>query len=82
MKNLKLIKRSENVNYAFNDDGKKTESTTQNVDFKIMDEGGAEIGSANVHQYGISMSINNPGGSIADNIAIVEAMFKNFSNNE
>lgn len=82
MKNLKLIKRSQNVNYAFNDEGKKTESTTQNVDFKVVDESGAEIGSANVHQYGISMSINNPGGSIDDNIAVVEAMFKNLSNND
>lgn len=75
MNKIKLVKRSENVNYIYNESGEKTPQLNS-VSYKVIDsESGNEIGSADCHGSGLSLSIYSGIQSIDDASAIIEKMF-------
>lgn len=75
MSKLKLVKRSENVNYNYSDEGEKT-PTLNSVSYKIVDEeSGNEIGSADCHNGNLNVNIYGGINSIKDATETVEKMF-------
>ena len=79
MKKIKLIKRSENVNYNYTDDGEKT-PTLNSVSYKVVDEeAGNEIGSAECHNGNLNINVHGGINSINAAIETVEKMFSALS---
>lgn len=75
MSKIKLVKRSENVNVIYSNNGQKKEEL-QSVEYKVLDEEtGEEIGEANVHQSNFNLNVYSGITSINDAKAIVEKMF-------
>lgn len=75
MSKLKLVKRSENVNYNYSDEGEKT-PTLNSVSYKVVDEeSGNEIGSADCYNGNLNLNIYGGITSIKDATETVEKMF-------
>lgn len=75
MSKIKLTKRSENVNYIYDNEGEKTPNLTS-VEYKIIDEEtGNEVGSANVYTNSLNVNIYGGINSIESAQKAVETMF-------
>ncbi len=73
MKNIQLVKRSEELNRTYAD-GKENE-TVNRVNYTIMLDGN-EAGNVDVYPSSFNLNMYNTGtGTIAENTAIVEKMF-------
>ncbi len=73
MKNIQLVKRSEDVNRTYAD-GNENE-TVNRVNYTIMLDG-IEAGNVDVYPSSFNLNMYNTGnGTIAENTAIVEKMF-------
>lgn len=74
MKNIQLVKRSEDLNRTFAE-GKESENVTR-VNYTIMLDGD-EAGNVDVYPSSFNLNMYNSGnGTIAENTAIVEKMFR------
>ena len=74
MKNIQLVKRSEEVNRTFAD-GNENETLTR-VNYAIMLDG-KEAGNVDVYPSSFNLNMYNTGnGTITENTAIVEKMFR------
>ncbi len=73
MKNIQLVKRSEEVNRTYAD-GKENENVTR-VNYAILLDGN-EVGKVDVYPSSFNLNMYNTGnGTIAENTVIVEKMF-------
>lgn len=75
MKKIKLVKRSENVNYTFDAAGGHDVRTVQSAEYRIVDEKtGNDVGSASAYTGSLNVSFHGGIRSVEDAQKIIEDM--------